>query len=98
GDPAHARHGRSVADVRAEAAVDRVALPGPVCFAHGTDVTLNVDTAQLSGSSRLLLSAVLSQLFSREAAINSFVRTRTWLVSEQKEVVWPATIGTRRLI
>jgi len=98
GDPAQSRHGRSIVDVRAEPAVDRIALPGPICFAHGTDITLNIDTAQLSGSSRLLLSAVLSRLLSREAAINSFVRTKTWLVSEQKEVVWPSTVGTRSLI
>lgn len=98
GDPGAARHGRSIIDVASRSAIDRIDLPGPVCFAHGTDITLNVDTDQLSGSSRLLLSAVLSRLFAREAATNSFVRTRTWLVSEQKEVVWPSTIGTRSLI
>ena len=98
GDPNNARHGRSIADVATSSAIDRIARPGPICFAHGTDVTLSVDTAQLSGSSRLLLSAVLSHLFAREAAINSFVRTRTWLMSEQKEVVWPSIIGTRSLI
>ena len=98
GDPGTARHGRSIVDVTSKSAIDRIDLPGPVCFAHGTDITLSVDTGQLSGSSRLLLSAVLSRLFAREAATNSFVRTRTWLVSEQKEVVWPSTIGTRSLI
>ena len=98
GDPRTSRHGRSIVDVKSRSAIDRINLPGPSCFAHGTDVTLSVDTAQLSGSSRLLLSAVLSRLFTREAAINSFVRTRTWLVSEQKEVAWPSTVGTRSLI
>ena len=98
GDPAYARHGRSITDVSMRSTVDRIALPGPVCFAHGIDITLSVDTAQLSGSSRLLLSAVLSHLFAREAPINSFVRTRTWLASEQKEVVWPLTVGTRSTI
>ncbi|MDA8586564.1 type VI secretion system baseplate subunit TssF [Rhodobacteraceae bacterium] len=98
GDPGASRHGRSIVDVQSRSAIDRIDLPGPVCFAHGTDITLSVDTAQLSGSSRLLLSAVLSRLFAREAATNSFVRTRTWLVSEQKEVAWPSTVGTRSLI
>jgi type VI secretion system protein ImpG len=98
GDPNTARHGLSITDMKAQSAIDRIARPGPICFAHGTDVTLSVDTGQLSGSSRLLLSAVLSRLFAREAAMNSFVRTKTWLVSEQKEVIWPSTIGTRSLI
>lgn len=98
GDPAHARHGRSIVSVDTQSAIDRVALAGPVCFAHGTDITIGVDTSVLSGSSSLLLSALLSRLFAREAAINSFIRTRTQLVSEQKEVVWPSTIGTRSLI
>lgn len=98
GDRAFSRHGRSIVDVKTGPSIDRVDRPGPNCFAHGIDVTLSVDTAQLSGNSRLLLSAVLSQLFAREAAVNSFVRTRTILVSEQKEVVWPLTVGTRSLI
>ncbi|CAN0605416.1 unnamed protein product, partial [Ectocarpus sp. 12 AP-2014] len=63
GDPGVARHGRSIIDVKSRSAIDRINLPGPVCFAHGTDITLSVDTDQLSGSSRLLLSAVLSRLF-----------------------------------
>ena len=98
GDPAHERHGRSIVSVETNAVIDRVALPGPVCFAHGTEITIGVDTSVLSGNSRLLLSALLSKLFAREAAINSFIRTKTHLVSEQKEVRWPSTIGTRSLI
>lgn len=98
GDPGNARHGRSITKVETQSAIDRIARPGPICFAHGTDIILHVESGQLSGSSRLLLSGILSRLFAREAAINSFVRTRTLLVSEQKEVVWPSTVGTRSLI
>jgi len=51
----------------------------------------------LSGGSDLLLSALLSRLFARHAAINSFIRTRTKLTHQQTEVTWPMTPGTRAL-
>ncbi|MEM9319498.1 MAG: type VI secretion system baseplate subunit TssF [Pseudomonadota bacterium] len=98
GDPAFARHGRSIETVSANPVVDRIDLPGPVCFAHGTEVTFGINDAMLSGGSHLLLSALLAHLLTREAAINSFIRAKTVLVANQEEVSWPATIGTRKLI
>ena len=52
----------------------------------------------MAGGSELLLSVLLSQLFARHAAINSFVRTRTRLTHKQTEVTWPMTPGQRALI
>ncbi len=98
GDPAYARHGRSVTTAAAKPVLDRVAVPGPICFAHGTEVTLDIDEGVLSGSSRLLLSALLSRLFARHAAINSFVKTKTRLTLAQEEVKWPSVTGTRNLM
>ncbi len=98
GDPTYARHTRSIARVSSAAVIERLKIPGPTCFGHGTEITLDVDDNVLSGSSRLLLSALLAQLFSRHAAINSFVRTRTRLTQQQEETVWPMTTGTRPLI
>lgn len=98
GDPAFARHGRSITSVSAEPVMERLAMAGPICFAHGTDITLDIDVGVLSGSSRLLLSALLARLFARNAAINSFVRTTSRLTVAQEEIVWPSAVGTRSLM
>lgn len=98
GDPALVQHGDALVRVNARAVVDRLAISGPLCFAHGTEITLEINDALLAGGSQLLLSALLARLFSRQAAINSFVRTKARLVQSQTEVVWPMTTGTRALI
>lgn len=98
GDPALRRHGRSITGVTTKPVIDRVAIPGPICFAHGTEITLEVDDSVLSGSSRLLLSALLAKIFARHAAVNSFARTRTRLTHDQQEIRWPNAVGTRSLI
>jgi type VI secretion system protein ImpG len=78
--------------------VERLGIPGPICFGHGVEITLDVDETSLAGGSALLLSALLNQLFARHAAINSFVRTKTHLMQRQEDVSWPMTPGNRALI
>ncbi len=77
GDPAMARHARSITRVRSRQVVERLGIPGPICFGHGVEITLDIEETTLAGGSTLLLSALLNQLFARHAAINSFVRTKT---------------------
>ncbi|MGP3698899.1 type VI secretion system baseplate subunit TssF [Rhodobacter sp. NSM] len=95
GDPAVARHARSISGLRSHIVTERLGLPGPLCFGRGQEITLDVEEALLSGASTLLLSALLAQLFARQAAINAFVRVRTRLVQAQEEVTWPMTPGIR---
>jgi type VI secretion system protein ImpG len=98
GDPALSRHARSITRVRSRQVVERLGIPGPICFGHGVEITLDVEETTLAGGSTLLLSALLNQLFARHAAINSFVRTRTHLMQRQEDVSWPMTPGNRALI
>lgn len=98
GDPALSRHARSVTRVRSRQVVERLGIPGPICFGHGVEITLDVDETTLAGGSALLLSALLNQLFARHAAINSFVRTKTHLMQRQEDVSWPMMPGNRALI
>jgi type VI secretion system protein ImpG len=98
GDPALARHARAVAGVTARPVVERLPVAGPMCFGRGTEVTLDVDQALLSGQSALLLPALLARLFARYAAVNAFVRTRTRIQQTQEEVPWPITVGNRSLV
>jgi type VI secretion system protein ImpG len=98
GDPALSRHARSITRVRSRQVVERLGIPGPMCFGHGIEITLDVDESALSGGSTLLLSALLNQLFARHSAINSFVRTKTHLMQRQEDVSWPMSPGNRALI
>jgi type VI secretion system protein ImpG len=98
GDPSFERHGRSIVKVQSQPVIDRLQIEGPICFARGVEITLEVDETVLSGASKLLLSALLAQLFMRHVGINSFVRTRTRLNQQQQEVIWPMTPGARPLI
>jgi type VI secretion system protein ImpG len=95
GDPALARHIRSITAVTARPVTERLPIAGPMCFGRGTEVTLDVDERLVAGSSALLLSALVARLFARHAAVNSFVRARTRLVQRQEEVPWPMTPGNR---
>lgn len=98
GDPALARHVRSIVRVESRPVLERLPIAGPLCFGRGTEVTLHVDRGVLAGHSALLLSALLARLFSRYASVNSFVRTRTRLVQQQEDVPWPMAPGNRGLI
>jgi type VI secretion system protein ImpG len=98
GDPTFARNVRSIARVESRAVVERLAIPGPMCFGRGVEVALHIDETVLAGQSRLLMSALLSRLFARYAGINGFVRTRTRLLQRQEDVLWPMALGNRFLI
>ncbi|UWR28231.1 type VI secretion system baseplate subunit TssF (plasmid) [Sulfitobacter sp. S223] len=98
GDPALRRHGAAIVGLQSRPLVERLAVAGPLCFGHGTEITLDINDALLTGGSSLLLSVLLAQLFARHTAINSFVRTKTRLTQQQTEVTWPMTTGTRALI
>ncbi|MCO5066541.1 MAG: type VI secretion system baseplate subunit TssF [Rhizobiaceae bacterium] len=98
GDPALARHVRSIVRIESRPVVERLAIPGPMCFGRGTEIVLHVDQSVMAGHSTLLLSALLSRLFARYAGVNGFVRTRTRLLPGQEDVAWPMAPGNRHLI
>lgn len=98
GDPSLRRHGTAVTGIRSRSLVERLEVAGPLCFGRGTEITIDINDALLSGGSSLLLSSLLAQLFARHTAINSFVRTKTHLTQQQMEVTWPIKTGTRALI
>lgn len=98
GDPALARHARSVARVTSRMVTERLPIAGPLCFGKGVEITLHVDETLLTGGATLLLSALLNALFARHAGINGFVRTRSRMLQTQEEVLWPMSPGNRALI
>lgn len=95
GDPAMAGHARAIASLGTRAIVERLPIPGPMCYGRGVEIALGVDEAPLAGHAALLLPAILAQLFARYAAVNAFVRTRIRLIQRQEEATWPTTPGRR---
>ena len=98
GDPALVRHAQALRGVSSGPLFERLPIKGPICFGHGTVITLDIDESQMSGQSQLLLSALMAQLLRRQAAINAVVRTKTRLSGSQEEVAWPLTLGNRTMI
>jgi len=76
----------------------RVPEPGPIVFARGISVELEVDEQAFSGASPWLLGSVLERVFSRLVAINTF--TEVTLNSQQRGEVgyWAPRMGKRTLI
>lgn len=76
----------------------RVPEPGPIVFARGIGIELNMDEQAFSGSSPWLLGSVLERVFSRLVAINTF--TEMTLTTQQRGEVgyWEPRMGKRALI
>ena len=77
--------------------VRRVLTPGPIAFARGLEITLEVRESEFSGNSAFLFGAVLEQFFAKYVSINSF--TETVLRSERGEIKrWTARPGAREVL
>ena len=76
----------------------RVPEPGPVVFARGVSIALEVDEQVFSGASPWLFGSVLERVFSRLVALNSF--TELTLTSQQRGEVgyWPPRMGQKALL
>ncbi|WP_299196653.1 type VI secretion system baseplate subunit TssF [uncultured Tateyamaria sp.] len=98
GDPALKRHAQALRSISAKPIMERLPIAGPMCFGQGTEIGLSLDETVLAGHSRLLMSAILAQLFRRHAAINAVVRTKTTLIGSQEDVSWPLSLGNRAMI
>lgn len=98
GDPALARHAQALRSVSSGPLFERLPIKGPICFGHGTAITLEIDETMMSGFSQLLMTGLLAQLLRRQAAINAVIRTKTRLTGSQEEVAWPLTLGNRTMI
>ncbi len=71
---------------------------GPIVFARGISIRLEVDEREFAGASPWVLGSVLEKLFSHLVTINSF--TEMTLYSHQRGQIgfWPARIGNKKLI
>ena len=77
--------------------IRRVLTPGPIAFARGLEITIEVREGEFIGNSAFLFGAVLEQFFAKYVSINSF--TETVLRSERGEIKrWGSRPGARDVL
>ncbi len=78
--------------------IRRVLTPGPIAFARGLEVTLEVREAEFNGNSAYLFGSVLERFFAKYVSINSFTET-VLRTSERGEVRrWGSKPGARDVL
>ncbi|MDX7989779.1 type VI secretion system baseplate subunit TssF [Xenorhabdus littoralis] len=97
-DPAIVRQINGIRHCSLKTVYRRVPEPGPIVFARGISIRLEVNEQEFAGTSPWLLGSVLDKLFSRLITMNSF--TETTLYSQQRGDIgfWPARMGSKKLI
>jgi type VI secretion system protein ImpG len=97
-DPATARQINGVRHCTLSTLYRRVPEPGPIVFARGVGIALEVDEQEFAGTSPWLLGSVLERLFSRLVTMNSL--TEMTLASQQRGQIgfWPARMGKQKLL
>lgn len=87
-----------VRSIRATPVTRRVHASGPVSFARGSEVRIQMEEQPFEGLGVFVLGSVLDAFLSQYVSINSF--TETLVVSNERGEVmrWPARIGQRHTI
>lgn len=100
--PAHdvgwARQADGIRALSARPVVRRLPFKGPLTFASGTALELEVDEQAFQGASAFLLACAVEAWFARHAAINSFVQLTLTSTQRGRVMSWPPRIGTRALL
>ncbi len=78
--------------------IRRVLTPGPIAFARGLEVTMEVRESEFNGNSAYLFGSVLERFFAKYVSINSF--TETVLRSDERGEIrrWTAKPGARDVL
>ena len=84
--------------VRSAPVIRRVKTPGPITFARGLEITVDLDEAAFEGTGAFILGAVLEQFFTKYVSLNSF--TETIIRTQQRGEImrWPTQMGKRQII
>ena len=87
----------ALVSVTSKPIVRRVLTPGPIAFARGLEVTVEVREAEFIGNSAFLFGAVLERFFAKYVSVNSF--TETVARSERGEIHrWNTLPGARDVL
>jgi len=84
--------------VSAKPSVRRIPLNGPLAFARGTEIVMEVDDMAFQGSNAYLLGSVLERFFARHASANSFTETILRTMQRGEIMRWLPRCGSRPII
>ncbi|MDQ5907959.1 MAG: type secretion system protein ImpG [Pseudomonadota bacterium] len=87
-----------VISVQSQPITRRAPIPGPIAFARGLEVAVNLDESAFEGAGAFLLGAVLERFFAKYASINSFTETVVRSTERGEIMRWPARIGRRQIL
>lgn len=98
GDLAMSRQVEGLRSVAVQPLVRRYPLPGPVTFARGLEIALEVDELAFQGASAFLFGAVMEQFLARHVAINAFTETVLRSASRGEIMRWVPRCGRRPIV
>jgi type VI secretion system protein ImpG len=87
-----------VVSIQSRPVTRRAPIPGPIAFARGLEVAINLDESAFEGAGAFLLGAVLERFFAKYASINSFTETVVRSLERGEIMRWPARIGRRQIL
>ena len=94
-EPATRKQVEGLKNISSKPVIRRVNTPGPIAFARGLEVTVQLDEAAFEGTGVCLLGAVLERFFAKYVSLNSFTETVVKTVDRGEVMRWPARIGLR---
>lgn len=86
-----------VVSIQSRPITRRAPVAGPIAFARGLEVAVQLDESAFEGAGAFLLGAVLERFFARYASINSFTETVIRSLERGEMMRWPARIGHRQI-
>jgi type VI secretion system protein ImpG len=94
---------RALKKAAAKPVFRRVETLGPIAYARGLCVELEIDETPFKDTGVFLLGAVLDRFFSRYVTLNSFVQTELYTTSVsnaqgRKVFQWPISKGMRQIL
>lgn len=87
-----------VRSIATQAVTRRIPSHGPISFARGLEIRLQLDENAFEGSGVFLLGAVLDRFFAKYVSINSFTETVVRTMDRGEIVRWPVRTGRRALL
>lgn len=94
-DAATQRQLEGIRQVRAQPAVRRMPVPGPITFGRGLEITLTCEDAAFEGAGAFVLASVLQHFFARYVSVNAFTETVLCTLERNEVARWPAHAGKR---
>ena len=89
---------RALKKVAARPVFQRVETKGPIAYARGLNIRLEMEETPFTDTGVFLMGAVLNRFFSQYVTLNSFVQTELSTEAGRKVFQWPISKGMRQIL